>query len=255
MTHCGNQRGRCEKASGFTLIELLVTVAIIAILASLLLATFSKAKESGRRAVCLNNLRQICLGLRLYVADHEAYPYCLVQPQSTAHSGIIDEPLYPYTKNWWTNALWKCPSYKGPNTHSLQTDANIMVLDNLWSGSYAYNPAGTGGNLNGMLGLAGYRVPGQHVPGRLDSEVRQPSQMIAFADSQAGSPLFNYNLPITTLFIGDTIQVIPATRSSHGERYQVGFCDDHVELIRSTRLYSNADAIRRMWNYDFEPHY
>src|SRR2546427_664607 len=47
------------KENGFTLIELLVVVAIIAILAALLFPAFNRAKESGRRTYCTNNLHQI----------------------------------------------------------------------------------------------------------------------------------------------------------------------------------------------------
>ncbi|MSU61879.1 MAG: DUF1559 domain-containing protein [Pedosphaera sp.] len=53
----------------FTLIELLVVIAIIALLAALLVPTLAGAKERGRRAVCLNNLRQFSLGLHLYSLD------------------------------------------------------------------------------------------------------------------------------------------------------------------------------------------
>jgi prepilin-type N-terminal cleavage/methylation domain-containing protein len=53
----------------FTLIELLVVIAVIAILSALLLPALSKARDSVKRVVCANNLKQTYYGLAMYVND------------------------------------------------------------------------------------------------------------------------------------------------------------------------------------------
>ena len=54
---------------GFTLVELLVVIAVIGILAALLFPVLSGAKAKGKRTACLNNLRQINLGIHMYCDD------------------------------------------------------------------------------------------------------------------------------------------------------------------------------------------
>jgi prepilin-type N-terminal cleavage/methylation domain-containing protein len=58
------------KRAGFTLIELLVVIAIIAIIAAILFPVFLTAKEHGRMARCLNNLRNLATGLKLYADNN-----------------------------------------------------------------------------------------------------------------------------------------------------------------------------------------
>jgi prepilin-type N-terminal cleavage/methylation domain-containing protein/prepilin-type processing-associated H-X9-DG protein len=59
---------------GFTLIELLVVIAIIAVLIALLLPAVQAAREAARRAQCVNNLKQMGLGLHNYHSSQNTFP-------------------------------------------------------------------------------------------------------------------------------------------------------------------------------------
>ncbi len=103
---------------GFTLIELLVVIAIIAILAAILFPVFAQAREKARQASCLSCMKQIGVGLQLYVDDYdETFPGIAAWgiPSTTGIIGYMQAnvycnpvtTLYPYIKN---KNMFCCPS-------------------------------------------------------------------------------------------------------------------------------------------------
>jgi prepilin-type N-terminal cleavage/methylation domain-containing protein/prepilin-type processing-associated H-X9-DG protein len=120
---------KCAGKGGFTLIELLVVIAIIAVLAAMLLPALAKAKTKAQGISCMNNLRQMMLGWRLYADDHSdlllASRDSIGPPRVLWCSGTLDysgaavnwdpradiakSPIMPYLgKNNFT--IWKCPA-------------------------------------------------------------------------------------------------------------------------------------------------
>ena len=68
-SRCGGPVLRCAGEDGFTLVELLVVIAVIALLMAILLPALSRARESGKRAVCLIQIKQLQTSWNMYCDD------------------------------------------------------------------------------------------------------------------------------------------------------------------------------------------
>lgn len=69
-----NPNRKSIRRSGFTLIELLVVISIIGVLAGLLLPAITGARSAARRSQCLNNMRQLNLGLQGFINSKNSFP-------------------------------------------------------------------------------------------------------------------------------------------------------------------------------------
>ncbi|MCL5281359.1 MAG: type II secretion system GspH family protein [Planctomycetes bacterium] len=64
-------KSKIKNSGGFTLIELLVVIAVIAILMAILMPALNRAKEQGKRAGCLSNLKQLTLAWLMYIDQND----------------------------------------------------------------------------------------------------------------------------------------------------------------------------------------
>ncbi|MGB9624310.1 MAG: prepilin-type N-terminal cleavage/methylation domain-containing protein [Phycisphaerae bacterium] len=97
----------------FTLIELLVVVAILALLIAILLPSLSRAREQGRSAACLSNMRSLGLAVQMYAMNNRGF---LVN-FGLSHGGSVDENetwLNTLRREYRDKLVARCPSDASP---------------------------------------------------------------------------------------------------------------------------------------------
>ena len=121
------------RRNAFTLIELLVVIAIIAILAGLLLPALTRAKAKAKETACLNNLRQMSLGFRLWANDNrDKYPWNL----AVTNGGSLGSPDWTDHFRLCANELASPRILVCPADKPRKPGTNWVNLDGLANVSY-----------------------------------------------------------------------------------------------------------------------
>ncbi len=223
------------KRHGFTLIELLVVIAIIAILAAILFPVFARAREKARQTSCLSNMKQLTLGMLMYVQDYDE-----TVPGWKVSGDCNDNQVYqwqhvvlPYVKNY---QVFICPSSQWNFNAACGHYSAVARAMNLGT-SYGMNDCTEGGGGSTQLPLAQIIRPAELI---FLGEGPSPWRPVDMGVG-AGTPC-NKNYP-----------------DVHNDGLNVGYFDGHAKWAKRSRTYDsdvnvraylpwrNADAYRPDW--------
>jgi len=243
---------------GFTLIELLVVIAIIAVLIALLLPAVQSAREAARRAQCVNNLKQIGLGIHNYHDTHQKFPLGRVVQTAGGATNISrayspHSQILPFLEQ---SALYQAINFNltwNPDPNNGGYDGNQTARATVVSGFLCPSDAAStipqgyaGNNYRASEGSNFLFGHGNSDPSGVNAAMRAPDGMF-FANESKGIAEATDGTSNTALFsehiIGDFSQ---ALATEHGDTFQPGtYPSTQDEAVQQCRDMNWRDIARQ----------
>ncbi len=260
------------KNKAFTLVELLVVISIIALLLAVLMPALNKAREQGRRVVCLNHIKSLLLSMDVYASSNNGWYVPLVSTAAAAGPSSQSQ-INPYI--WLTNlAFRKITGVKDAEKANTSYASTIEFPDKFYCPSdeiaklrkksdkgvlvsYGYNAEDWWGTSATPANSFPTSIPKGTTYGHKQLQIKSASNKLIFADSVDWWIIWmgaNYKQGWDV--VGQkqreayaAVGVVGPVVYRHSEGAPIGFYDGHCSYMKKDKVFINANPTQptRFW--------